>query len=323
MEKVIKWGILGAGRIAEKFASDLNKTSNCVLVAVASTSRERAEDFYRRHGAQFFFGNYEELFSVELDVIYIATPHNFHAQHTLLCLKNKVGVLCEKPFAMNEMEVTEMIALAKKNETFLMEAFWTRFLPTTIKALQLINAGAIGKIITLHADFGFLATFDPEGRAFNPLLGGGAYLDIGIYPTFLSLLLLGYPSSIKASSVFASTGVDLTTSFIYRYDNESTAVLNCTFGGNTNCEAQIYGDKGKIIINSRFHEANSITLILNSGEIEKFDYPRDTFGYNFEIEEVNSCLREGKTESDILPLSFSKKLIHLLDKTREQAKIIY
>jgi predicted dehydrogenase len=323
MEKIIKWGILGAGRIAAKFATDLNQTPNCQLVGVASTSLQRAENFAENFDVLHAFGAYEDLFTLQLDAVYIATPHTHHKTHTLLCLENGVGVLCEKPFAMHEGEVHEMIEKAREKHVFLMEAMWTRFLPTTLKAMELIEHGAIGEIRTLQADFGFLAKFDKEGRAFNPKLGGGAFLDIGIYPAFLSLLLLGFPSHIKASSVFASTGVDLTTSFIYQYDNRCIASLNCTFGAETNCDAIIYGDRGKIIIERRFHEATKIVLVLNDNSKEEFRFERNTFGYNYEIEEVNDCLRKNKLESDRMPLSLSLKLIHLLDKTREAANIVY
>ncbi len=319
----IKWGIIGAGRIARKFAADLLQTPNCVLHAVASTSLERAHLFATEFNARFAFGAYKEIFSSGIDVIYIATPHSHHKEHTVLCLNNNTPVLCEKPFAMNELEVFEMVNLAKSKKIFLMEAIWTRFLPSTQKTLEIITQNKIGKIVTLQADFGFKAHYDEIGRVFNPKLGGGALLDIGIYPAFLSLLILGYPSQILATSIFAKTGVDFTTSFIYKYDNSATAVLNCTFGAETSNEAHIFGEKGKIIIKGRFHEAKTIIFVATDGETETFEFPRETFGYNYEIEEVNNCLRNSKIESDILPLSFSKKLIHLLDKTREAAKIVY
>jgi predicted dehydrogenase len=324
MTNTIKWGILGAGKIAAKFAADLNKTECTELVAVASTSLERAQQFALNHQAQHAFGNYEDLFSADIDVVYVATPHTYHKEHTLLCLNNGVGVLCEKPFAMDETEVDQMIALARTNKVFLMEAMWTRFLPSTLKVQSWISEGKIGNIKTIHADFGFKAIFDEKSRLFNPSLGGGAFLDIGIYPAFLSLLLLGYPSKIFAASIFAKTGTDETTSFVYQYDNQSTAVLNCTVVSHTDCEARIYGEFGSIRIHSRFHEANRLTLYTLDGiEVETLDFPRDTFGYNYEIEEVNHCLRNKLLESPNWSLADSNKLIHLLDKTREAAKIVY
>lgn len=324
MSKTINWGIIGIGRIAEKFASDLATVENAKLIAAASTSLDRAKEFAGRHGAENAFGSYEEIFTLEnLDAIYIATPHTAHAHCTKLSLEHGVAVLCEKPFAMNEQEVKEMIATAKKNDSFLMEALWTRFLPSTLKVLELINSGAIGEIKTLTADFGFIPPFLPERRVLNQKYGGGAFLDIGIYPAFLSLLILGYPSNIQATSVKGPTGVDETTSFIYRYDDQSTALLNCTFGAETRTEAFIYGTDGYIHIKRKFHESKAIELVLNDGSSQTFDFPRETLGYDYEIREVNQCLIDGKKESDLWPLTQSLKLIHLLDKTREKADITY
>jgi predicted dehydrogenase len=324
VEKIIKWGILGAGKIAAKFASDLNKTLGCELVAVASTSIDRAQQFAINHNVQYSFGSYQELFTTDLDVIYVATPHTFHKEHTLLCLNHGVGVLCEKPFAMSESEVDEMVNLARSKGVFLMEAMWSRFLPSFLHVKDAIDNGRIGEIKTIHADFGFNAVYDEKSRLFNPALGGGAFLDIGIYPAFLSLFLLGYPSKISASSIFAPTGTDETTSFVYQYDNQATALLNCTVGAYTDCEARIYGSHGSIRMHGRFHEATRLTYYGSEGEvIETLEFPRETFGYSYEIVEVNQCLRNGLSESPNWSLADSNKLIHLLDKTREVAKIVY
>ncbi|MGR3811150.1 Gfo/Idh/MocA family protein [Jiulongibacter sp. NS-SX5] len=324
MEKKINWGIIGIGKIAEKFASDLATVENAELLAVASSSIDRATDFAGRHGAQFAYGSYEQLFEAEgLDAVYIATPHNLHHECTMLCLKHKKAVLCEKPFAMNEEEVDEMIETAQKSETFLMEALWTRFLPSTKKVLELIDAGAIGKVKTLQADFGFIPPYMPERRTLNRALGGGAFLDIGIYPAFLSLLILGYPSKILAAATMGPTGVDETTTFVYQYDDLATASLNCSFGTNTETDAIIYGDKGRIHIKRKFHESKEVSFIPDEGEAQTFEFPRETFGYDYEIREVNDCLRRGATQSELWSHKDSKRLIHLLDVTREKAGISY
>ncbi|MFT4734047.1 MAG: putative dehydrogenase [Algoriphagus sp.] len=321
---MINWGIIGIGKIADKFASDLSTVENTNLVAVASRSLERAQAFGTKHHADNAYGSYEEIFNTpNLDAIYIATPHTTHAFCTKLCLEQGIAVLCEKPFAMNKGEVKEMINLAKDKNTFLMEALWTRFLPTTKKVLALVESGSIGNIKTIQADFGFTPPFHPERRVLNPEFGGGAFLDIGIYPAFITLLLLGYPSSILAASTKGPTGVDESTAFIYKYNNDAVANLSCTFGANTNIEAFIYGDKGKIHMKRKFHEATEIVWYPDGADAQTFHFPRETFGYNFEIEEVNNCLLEGKKESDLWPLSQSLKLIQLLDKTREKAGIVY
>jgi predicted dehydrogenase len=325
MKKNINWGIIGIGRIAEKFATDLKSVKNAQIIAVASASSlERAKDFAERYNASYFYDSYESIFQTpDLDAIYIATPHTSHAENAILCLKHKVPVLCEKPFAMNLKQVQKMVEVARENDTFLMEAMWTRFIPAINKTLDLIAEGRIGKVRSVHADFGFNAPFLPERRLLNPALGGGALLDIGIYPAYLSLLLLGYPSDIQAVSNFRSTGIDDTTSFVLGYKNEATAVLSCTLTARTRTEALIYGENGYIHIDGRFMEAKKITLYENDKKPVNYSFPRKTFGYNFEIEEVNICLREGKKESDKMPLSMSVKLISLLDEIRQKAGIIY
>jgi predicted dehydrogenase len=324
MTTSIRWGIIGIGKIAEKFAFDLQTVENAQLIAVASTNLERAETFAQKFDVKHAFGRYEDIFSIEnLDVIYIATPHTLHAECTKLCLNNGVAVLCEKPFAMNEQQVSEMIELATEKQLFLMEAMWTRFLPSTKKVIELIEANEIGEIKSIHADFGFKAPFAPERRLYNPKLGGGALLDIGIYPAYLSLLLLGYPSSIQATSNFSTTGIDETTSFLLRYDSQAMAVLNCTITANTRSEAFIYGTKGYIHISSRFHESKGVTLYKENENPINFSFERQTRGYDYEIREVNQCLLENKIESSLMPLHTSRKLIHLLDKIREKAGIKY
>ncbi|WP_341226563.1 Gfo/Idh/MocA family oxidoreductase [uncultured Arcticibacterium sp.] len=324
MSKTIHWGIIGIGRIAEKFASDLATVKDTKLIAVASRSIERATDFGRRYDATYAYGSYEEIFNTpELDAIYIATPHTSHAECTKLCLNKGIAVLCEKPFAMNEQEVQEMIDLAKEKETFLMEALWTRFMPSTKKVLEIIASKALGDIKLLQADFGFIPPFLPERRVLNPEYGGGAFLDIGLYPAFLSLLILDYPSTILATSTKGPTGVDETTAFLYKYDSNAIAKLSCTFGAPTNTEATIFGTEGRIVMKTKFHESKEIEFIPNEGESQVFKFPRETLGYDYEIEEVNDCLRKRKTESDLWPLSQSLKLIRLLDKTRKEAGIQY
>ncbi len=324
MIKTINWGIIGAGKIADKFANDLRTVSDAKLIAIASNSIERAAEFAQKHDLAYFYDSYKDIFKTpDLDVIYIATPHSSHAENTILCLENKVAVLCEKPFAMNLKQVQQMIEVANRNDTFLMEAMWTRFIPAIQKTLELIEDGAIGKIKTIHADFGFPAPNLPERRLLNPQLGGGALLDIGIYPAYISLLLLGYPSEIQALSTFTQTGVDETCSFILKYKNEATAVLNCSIATKTRTEAVIYGENGYIELPTRFMETNR--LILNQTDKEPIEYRFDynTKGYNFEAEEVVKCLQAGKKESNLMPLSMSVKLISLLDEIRQQAGIIY
>lgn len=322
--RTIKWGIMGLGRIAHKFAIDLPFVEHAELVAVASRSFEKAQAFADKFKVPHAFGSYEELVSwPELDVVYIATPHSEHARCSILCLSHGVSVLCEKPFAMNAQEVSDMIAQAGKADRFLMEAMWSRFMPGIIKVKELIDSGTIGEVITIQADFGFPAVFDPSHRVFNRSLGGGALLDIGIYPVFLALLILGYPDKILATSAFGTTEVDESTSILYQYGHAAQAVLHCTFKANTRTEAFIYGTRGYIHIKGRFHETKEIEWVREDGSSTKFSFDRETIGYNFEAEEVVRCIQSEKNESDLWSLQNSQQLIRLLDETRHAADIHY
>ena len=315
--KTYRWGIIGLGKIAHKFAKDLQILENAKLYAVASTSQERANDFAAQYQVEKAFGSYEDMVNCpEIDVIYIATPHSGHHAATLLCLKNKKPVLCEKPLALNARQVAEMVHCANENNTLLMEALWTRFLPNTLKLLSLIEANAIGNIVEIQADFGFKANFDAKSRLFNKNLGGGALLDIGIYPVFLTLLLLGEPDEIEAKSIIGTTDIDESTSMILTYKtNKQVANLHCTLRATTPTEAVIYGEKGYLKMRSRFHEPNpGIDLFLyEKNETQFFSSENIGIGYVYEAMEVMRCLDENKKESEFLPLSFSQNLSKLLD----------
>ncbi|PHN06410.1 Gfo/Idh/MocA family protein [Flavilitoribacter nigricans] len=324
MSETFNWGIIGAGRIARKFASDLKTIKNARLSAVASRDQGRAQTFADEYSAPYAYGTYEEILDCpELDAVYIATRHPGHAAASILCLDKGIPVLCEKPFAMNTGEVEQMIAAARRSNTFLMEAIWTRFLPTTRQALKWIAEGKIGEVQSVKADFGFKAERNLEGRLYNKELGGGSLLDIGIYPTFLSLLLLGKPQEILAHGVIGPTGIDEEMAAIFTYEGGKMAQIHSTIRADTKTEAFIYGSEGVIHIHSRWHEPTSMSLLLPGERPQDvfFDYP--CIGYAYEAEEVMSCLAEGKKESEALPLSFSLDLIQLLDSMREKIGLTY
>lgn len=318
--KMYRWGILGIGKIARKFAADLALLPQAHLVAAASQSQERAESFAVEYGAPLAFGSYQALAACpDVDIVYIATPHATHCEAAMMCLEQGKAVLCEKPLAMNAAQVARMREVSIRRDVFLMEALWTRFMPATLATLDLIRSGEIGQLKAVKADFGFAAPFDPAGRLFNPVLGGGALLDIGIYPAFLALLVLGTPARIRAASAFGTTGVDEDTGMIFEYESGAMAHLHANIRYDTPVEAHIFGDVGQIHLHGRWHHAKTLTLHRRgrSPETLLFDYPGH--GYQFEAAEVMKCMDAGWRESPLLPLSFSLELAGILDQTALEA----
>ena len=321
--KIINWGIIGAGKIATKFATDLNTVSNSKFYAIASRNLEKAKNFGKEFNADIAYGSYDELvLDDNIDAIYIATPHSFHKAHTVLCLNNKKPVLCEKPFAMNLQEVEEMIQLSKENNTLLMEAMWTIFLPHFQYVLKLLQQKHFGNILKLEADFGFHPTYNETSRVFDKAVGGGSLLDIGIYPIIAALSTLGTPNSIEANAEFFASGADSKCDIIFNY-NSAKAYLKSTLLEETNTEAIFYCEHGSIKINGRFHEPSSVTLIDNKGYSEEKTFNYETIGYSYEIEHFNHLIRTNKKESDVMSFEKSKQLISTLDKVRKLIGLEY
>lgn len=317
------WGIIGAGNIAHSFSKDLRLVEQGRLMAVASRSLEKAKAFAKEYDAPLAFGSYEELFKCEeVDVIYIATPHMNHAELSIAAMQAGKHVLCEKPAGVNKNEVLKMVKAAKEHHVFFMEALWSRFNPTIIKVKELVENGTIGNVGYLHADFAFNAMGrDEDGRLLNPHLAGGSLLDIGIYPIFLSYLILGMPKDIKASVNFYKTGVEVQTSMIFDYGN-AQAILYSGLTSDSEMKAQIAGSKGSIFIHPRWHEATGYTL-EKDGEQSVNEIGKLGKGYTYEIEEVQKCLSDKKLESTLWSHQNSLDLIALMDTVREQTGIVF
>ncbi len=313
--KRYNWAILGLGKIAHKFAADLALLPNARLYACASRSQERSADFARQYGISQAFSSYEDLAACpDVDIVYIATPHSSHAEAALMCLEAGKAVLCEKPMAMNREEAQRMADAARMHRAFLMEALWTRFLPPTLQVLEWLEQGVIGKIQAVKADFGFEASFHPQSRLFDPALGGGALLDIGIYPAFLALLVLGIPQHIRAAASWGPTGVDEDTGIVFQYRNGAMAHLHANIRYETATEAFLYGELGRIHMHTRWHHTRQLTLRPKNGEptVLTYDYPG--YGYQFEAAEVMRCLDAGLMESPFWPLEKSLQLMDILDQ---------
>lgn len=315
-QRKIRWGIIGLGKIAHKFATDLLTIEDAELYAVASRTQEKANEFASKFNAIKAYSSYEALVNdSNIDAVYIATPHVFHKENTILCLKNGIAVLCEKAFAMNKNEVKEMIDCAKANNVLLMEALWTYFLPHYRYVLDLIKNEKYGKVLKLEADFGFRPEYDETDRVIKKSLGGGSLLDIGIYPIFAALSLLGVPKEIEATATFFENEVDSSCSMLFHYPDNVQAHLKSTLLEQTPTEAIIQCEQATIKINSRFHSPSTVSIITADRE-ETIDFNYTTIGYNFEVIHFNNLLKQGKIESDIMTFSFSKKLIKTLDSVR-------
>ncbi len=321
--KKIKWGIIGLGRIAHSFATDLLTIDDAELYAVASRNQEKADEFAKNHGATKAYGSYEDLANdPNIDAVYIATPHALHKENALMCLENGIAVLGEKPFAMNAEEVDAMIAKAKEKNVLLMEALWTYFLPHYQFVLKELKNKTYGDILKIESDFGFQRPYDTETRLFNKAMGGGSLLDIGIYPIFATLSTLGLPKNIEASATFFENGTDASCNMVFNYDNDVKAHLKSSLLEVLPTEAIFYCEKGIIKINTQFHAPSTVTIITD-GKEETKDFGYSTIGYNFETIHFNNLLKTGKTESDIMTFDFSKKLIKTLDDVRSILKLEY
>ncbi len=321
MNRKIKWGIIGLGKIAQKFANDLLLVESAKLEAVASRDLAKAEVFAKTYRSKKFYGLYESLLQDKfVDIVYIATPHNSHEKIAVLALKHHKAVLCEKPFAINQQQVFKMIETSQNNNLFLMEALWTRFLPAIKKIKNTVETGEIGDIKYINADFSFKANPSIQ-RIYDKELGGGSILDIGIYPIFLAYLILGIPDKIIAKAHFFESGADSQVSIIFNYKN-AQAVLFSSFNSNSKREAKISGTKGEIIIEHPWNEASTFTLFKDNNE-ENISFLKTGKGFTHQIEECNSCLLENRTESSLWSHQNSIELIGILDAVRKEVGLTY
>lgn len=321
----VNWGILGCGIIAGKFAEALQKTEGASLKAAGAREYNRAETFAKRWGFEKAYGNYYELAKdKEIDIIYVATPHSYHYAHAKLCLESGKHVLCEKPFTINAGQLKRLVKIARDRNLFLMEALWSRFLPGIIEVKSLIDSGTIGEVITLEADFGINFPHDPQHRIYNPYLGGGALLDIGIYPLFLALYLFGNADILKAYSVLDQNNIDLTTSLITVHNSSGTVChLNSTIKANTPVQARIHGSRGSIVFDRWWFTPVNFILRLEGKEEQLMKFPPRVNGYEYQAMDAVKCLQEGRKESSVMPLEFSILLMEHMDKIRKLTGIRY
>lgn len=318
------WGILGTGNIARKFCHSLHLLENAVPYAVGSRDQERADEFARDFGMHHAYGSYEALASdPAVDIVYIATPHTNHLENTLLCLAGGKHVICEKPLSLNFREVLQMTGEASSRGLFLMEALWPPFQPSYVKAAEIIGGGTYGPVLHMRGKFGFDAGYDPMKRTYNLELGGGAVLDIGIYPIMDIIRFMGVPDEIDAWSKIAPTGADDTTAMMFRYKDGRMAEAYCSFSVPVGTATEINCQRGNIFLSRSRDRGQKILLDFPGREYDEMLFNPTAMGFQFEAAEVMRCLDQGMTQSAVVPHSFSHDLIKVMDRVREKAKIVY
>ena len=324
MKDTVRWGILGTGGIARAFALGLKHAPGAVLAAVGSRTQDSADTFARELGIAHAYGSYEALADApDVDIIYIGTPHPMHAENALLALGGGKAVLCEKPFTMNRREAGEVVALARAKGLFLMEAMWTRFMPALAEVKRIMASGEIGAITQVHADFGYSATLDPEHRVNSLALGGGALLDLGIYPLSIACALLGQVESVRAQAIYTDTGVDASTAFTMKHSGGTLSICSCSMRARSASELVVSGTGGSIRMHRMFHLAERITVELQDGSSRTIPTPYLGNGYTHEAIEAGRCLREGLLEHPWMTLDDSLNLMALLDEIRAQIGLRY
>ncbi|MDR7280418.1 Gfo/Idh/MocA family protein [Catenuloplanes atrovinosus] len=323
-DRPVRWGILATGGIAASFVEDLKLLPDAEVVAVGSRSPESARAFAGTHDIPRAHGTWQELAAdPDVDVIYVATPHSAHFEATMLCLDAGKAVLCEKPFTLDRARAERMISRARERNVLLMEAMWTRLNPVVLRAVQLVRDGAIGEVTTVSSDFGVAGPFPPEHRMRARRLGGGALLDLGVYPITIAHLFLGMPDHVRAWAKLGPEGTDENTGIIFGYDRGAVATLTCGMLGATPNSAVISGSAGRITLHDPAFVPRAMTLHRAGAESEVIteDFPGK--GYHYEAAEIHRCLRDGLTESPVVPHSLTLDMMGLLDDIRARIGVSY
>ncbi|CAN5266553.1 Gfo/Idh/MocA family oxidoreductase [soil metagenome] len=312
-----RWGILGTGAIARQFVRGLRSVPEAEVLAVGSRSEASAAKFADKRNIPRRHASYHALASdPDVDVVYIATPHPFHAENATLCLEAGKAVLCEKPFCVNAAEAERVVGLAREKGLFLMEGMWTRFFPLMGEVRRLVSEVALGEVRMLNVDFGFRADPNPASRLFAPGLGGGALLDVGVYCVSFASMILGRPSGSVGISHLGETGVDEQASVVLEHTGGRLANLSIGIRTTTPQEATIMGTEGYVRIHAPWWRPKSMTISRPGEEDESVEAPVSGNGFNYEAAEVMRCLEAGKTESDIMPLDETVSVMRTMDTIR-------
>jgi dihydrodiol dehydrogenase / D-xylose 1-dehydrogenase (NADP) len=324
MADKIRWGIIGTGNIARKFAEALLFVPEAELIAVGSRQQESANAFGSEFNVPHTHGSYHALVEdPSVDVVYIATPNNLHRDNCLMALQAGKAVLCEKPFTVNAKEAAEVIALAHEKKIFLMEALWTRFIPAFVEARRMWESGVIGEVRTVMSDFGYICERDYGKPHLDPAMAGGSLLDVGAYPISLAYVVFGAPVSTASLAHIGPSGVDEQCGMLFGYKGGKIGIGYSSFDVDSPKEATIMGTKGFIRIHAPFYCPARFTLYLNDKEPQVFDVPYIGNGWNYEAVEVMKCLRGGKLESELVPHKESLAMMRTMDLIRAQIGLKY
>ncbi|GIG65251.1 Gfo/Idh/MocA family protein [Phytomonospora endophytica] len=322
MTDTINWGILATGGIASSFTKDLRLAPGAEIVAVGSRTEESARAFADAHDIPRAHGSWAGLAAdPDVDIVYIANTHNAHLAAAEVCLKAGKAVLCEKPLTLNRAQAQHLVDLAGERGLFFMEAMWMRTIPAIRKMNELIADGAIGPVRVVHADFCLTGPFEPEHRLRDPELAGGGLLDLGVYPVSFAHMILGAPESVQVSGWKTPEGVDAMAGLVLGYDN-AIAMLSCGIEGGSPCIASVGGPLGHIELPSPFFRPGALVL-KRGGEVEEITVPYEGNGMVHEAVEAMRCLREGLTESPLVPWRATLEVMGVLDEARARLGVVY
>jgi predicted dehydrogenase len=331
-DRPVRWGVLATGKIATAFVKNLDLLDECEVAAVGARRRESAEAFAREHGVGTAYGDYRSVVEdPAVDVVYVATPHSLHREHVELALEAGKPVLCEKAFTLDAREAEQLVALAREKDLFLMEAMWMRCNPLVRRLQQLVASGRLGEVRQVRADIGFVVDKPPTDRLLDPVLGGGALLDMGVYPLTFAQLFLGSPSSVAAAAALSEGGVDLNLALSLGYDSGAVAALTATMTAWSPRTASIATDRGRIDLPPAFHHPTTATWTPSGtdpdlgrpAEPEQLHEELIGTGLANEALEVVRCLRNGETESPLMPLDDTVAMMRLLDDIRDRIGVRY
>ncbi|NUP47875.1 MAG: Gfo/Idh/MocA family oxidoreductase [Catenulispora sp.] len=323
-QEPVRWGILATGAIAATFTEDLLTLDDAEVVAVGSRSQAAAQAFADRHGIPRAHGSWAELAAdPDVDIVYVATPHSAHHAAAALCLEAGKAVLCEKPLTLDAAQAEDLVRRAEAAGVFFMEAMWTRTVPAILRMVEMVRAGVIGEPRLVTADFSTAFRTGPEHRIRNPELGGGALLDLGVYPLAIARLVFGAPSTVQAVATLTPEGVDDTTALTLVHPGGGVAALTCSISADGTWSATVAGTEGRIEFGRHFTSPSGFDVFRHDDLVERVEEPFLAKGMVHEAIEAQRCLREGLVQSPLAPWAETLGVMRTMDEVRAQIGVVY